>query len=193
MGWIGLGWISLVWVRVVLAGEGALSVVDPQLLTRALGRDRSSATLLAGRDRGSGRQKSLVCSSDCKSLGGRGWGPGRVEPLGSVLVESHNGATMSGYQCGIITARTINDQLTTEIKETIKQSTDKTKRSLSPVDETRVSGRYTPRSGKKDEARKESFLKDREEGIAKESRNLLNGWCMLGWVSLGWNTMFYVV
>ena len=74
------------------------------------GRARSPATLLAGQDWGSGRQKSLVlCSSKAESLAGRGWRPGRVEPLGSAVVESCNGATISGYQFGIINARTIND------------------------------------------------------------------------------------
>lgn len=35
--------------------------------------------------------------------------------------------------------------------------------------------------------------KHREDGIAKETRNMLNGSSMMLWVSLGRTTMFYVV
>ena len=93
---------------VVLAREGPHLNSRSTPLNGGRGRARSLATLLAGRDRG----------------------PGRQEPLGSAVVESCNGIAISGYQCGSINARTINDYLRTIIKET--------KRSLSPVDDTRV-------------------------------------------------------
>jgi len=73
------------------------------------GRARSPSSPLSGRDRVSGRQKSLQsCSSESVSLAGRGWRPGRLEPLGCAVVGSCNVGTVSGYQFGIINARTIN-------------------------------------------------------------------------------------
>lgn len=63
---------------VVFAREGPPLNSRTTTLNRDPGRARWPGKLLAGRERGSGRRKSLVtCSSEGESLDGQGWGPGR--------------------------------------------------------------------------------------------------------------------
>jgi len=71
------------------------------------GRARPQEKLLAGRDRGSSRQKSLVsCSASAESLDGRGWGPGRVDPLLSVEVETCHLPVFSKFHTCVVVVRT---------------------------------------------------------------------------------------
>jgi len=86
----GVFWSPCLSARpVVLAPEVPPLYSRSTSLNRGPRRARSTATLLAGRDRGNGRQKSLVlCSSEGKPLVGRGCGPARQESLAFAVVIS---------------------------------------------------------------------------------------------------------
>ena len=70
--------------------------IRPTPPNRAPGHSRSQTTLLAGPDGGTGRQPPLVSiSSEGQPFAGRDWDPDRLEPLGSVVVESCTCATLA--------------------------------------------------------------------------------------------------
>ena len=59
---------------------------------------------------GSDRQKSLgYCSAEAESLDGRGWGPGRVDPVLPVEVENCLLSVISKSHTCVVVVRTYSD------------------------------------------------------------------------------------